>query len=373
MEKKLIIRCAGKTGRKAAREYGKENIAFFCDDYVTDREIEGIPVINTEQLKKIHMPYCVVVALERTEERIEMAELLHKDGIPCTGYGYHEKYGIPSRTIHIYGDAEHLAYDFNDSYLFAEIDHIRGDITMDMYREMFRIYRDDFTGKKIDIHICIGDTLYEAYEYAKVCQWKCVHAYSGHYVYEDIIVPIPDYRSCFNEEKYFYKDATPAQCKDAARKPYSDGRAYWIGSFLGLDSRLNLWALSKKYPGHLLIEHSAKTRRSMPEQAAFKYLIDVRGFGWTDRVKTLMMLGRPLLLADRPNKEWYMDFMEPMVHYVPVKEDLSDLIQKIDMLNADKNLYESIVENQKEFVARYLSCEAILSYLRDVTLKYDVY
>lgn len=372
MEKKLIIRCAGKTGRKAIEEYGRDSIAFFCDDYVADREIEGIPVIHTEQLKEIHESYRVVVALEHTEDRIEMAELLHKDGISCTGYGYHEKYGIPNHTIHIYGEADCLTYDFNDNNLIAEIDRIRGDNTMNMYREMFSIYKEDFIGKNIDIHICIDDKLHEAYEYAKVYQWKCVHAYSGHYVYDDVIVPIPDYRACFNEEKYFYKDATPTQCKNAAKQPYTDGRAYWIGTLLELDSRLNLWALSKKYPNHLLVEHSPQAHRSMPDQAEFKYLIDVRGFGWTDRVKTLMMLGRPLLLADRPNKEWYMNAMEPMIHYVPVKEDFSDLIQKIDMLNADQELYKSIVKNQKRFVAQYLSCEAILSYLRDVTLKYDV-
>ena len=370
--KRIIIRCAGVVGRKALEEYGKERVAYFCDNNCSEKEIEGVPVITTDKLRQIHKDYEVVIALLHMEGRLTVFEQLKSNGIRAGIYGMHEKYGIPHRTIHIYGRAGDYHYDFNDNDLLAKIDRIRADNTIAMYKTMLKRYESSFQGKRLDIHICIDDDLQQAYEFSRIYGYRYIFCYSTVFALSDIVIPIPDYRSCFDENNYFYKDAIPDLCRKAASKKYEDERAYWIGSMYQSDGRENLWVLSKKYPNRILAETSFEKKVPMPEQAKYKYLIDVRGLGWTDRVKTLLMLGRPLLLVDRPNREWYMDEMVPMKHYVPVKEDLSDLIEKIDYLDENPEVYRNIVESTKEFVDIHLNPDRILEYLRDVTLKYAV-
>ena len=370
-DKRIIIRCAGEIGKKALEEYG-DRVEYFCDDYTTATEIEGVPVISTNELKKIHQDYQVVIARKHFEQKIKLADELKHQGIPIAIYGNHDKFGIPHRTIHIHGVYGELKYDFNDNDLIAEIDRIRAENTMAMYKKMFGVHGRDFEGKTLDIHICIDDDLQQAYEFAKVYDTGIYHAYSTVYALEDVVIPIPDYRSCFDEEDYYYKDATPTVCREAASKPYKDDRAFWIGSIFQSLSRKNLWIMSQKYPEKLLVESSFDRKIPIYEMAKYKYLIDVRGLGWTDRIKSLLMLGRPLLMEDRTNIEWYMPYMTPMKEYVPIREDLSDLIEKIDFLNQNPEVYDNIVNNAKEFVQQYLMPEPILEYLRDVTLKYDV-
>ena len=104
----------------------------------------------------------------------------------------------------------------------------------------------------------------------------------------------------------------------------------------------------------------------------YKYTIDICGFGWTDRVKILMQMGRPLFLVERPYKEWFYDDMEPMIHYIPVKEDLSDLVSKYEYIESNQKLYNSIKRNMTDFALKYFSCDAYLEYTSDVIQRYGI-
>ncbi len=327
-------------------------------------------MISPDECKDRCADYTVMIVAQHRETRITLAEELRKREIPFEIYKRHIRNHIPERFIHIYSKDGEILYSANNQNLLVAVDQLRIDNTIAMYQEMFRVYERDFRNREVDVRISIDDSPWEPFEYEEEYGWGHVFAYSTTYTLKDRVIPIPDYKSCFREDCYYYKDATPELCREAAEKPWTDPRAYWIGSFLN-ESRLNLWEMSRKYPEHILAEAAVWVGyKPMPEQARYKYLIDVRGYGWTDRVKTLLMLGRPVLLVDRPVVEWYMEYMEPMKHYVPVKEDLSDLIEKIQYLNSHPDQYDFIVKNTKKFVRQYLSTESILKYLRDVTLQY---
>ena len=107
----------------------------------------------------------------------------------------------------------------------------------------------------------------------------------------------------------------------------------------------------------------------MIEFPHFKYLIDVRGIGWTDRVKYLLAMKRPLLLVDRPYREYYFDELIPMKHYIPVKEDFSDMLEKIDFLESDSGLYMYIVKNASDFVKEHFNKESVLSAMYNSIMK----
>ncbi len=104
----------------------------------------------------------------------------------------------------------------------------------------------------------------------------------------------------------------------------------------------------------------------------YKYLLDIRGYGWSDRLKILLQLGRPIFMVNRPYKEWYTDKLVPWKHYIPVKEDMSDLIEQYYYMEEHPEKYAEIVENMDAFAEEYLSPEAVLKYTRDVILKYGI-
>ena len=134
-----------------------------------------------------------------------------------------------------------------------------------------------------------------------------------------------------------------------------------------------LWLLGQFFPEYLCIERDDYGKNiPMTEQVKYKYLMDICGTGWTDRVKILLQLGRPLFLVDRPYKEWYFDKMQPMKHYVPVKADLSDLIEKIKYMEQNERVYNEIVQNTLSFSREYLIGQKTVEYLRDITLQNDV-
>jgi len=90
----------------------------------------------------------------------------------------------------------------------------------------------------------------------------------------------------------------------------------------------------------------------------YSMLIDVEGCGYSGRVKHLLWSHRPLLLVDRPYKEYFFEHLKEWVHYIPVKRDLSDLVEKTKwcMENYDKALL--IAENAFHFSQVHLTRDA---------------
>lgn len=90
----------------------------------------------------------------------------------------------------------------------------------------------------------------------------------------------------------------------------------------------------------------------------YSILIDIEGFGYSGRLKYLLWSHRPVLLVDRPHKEFFFEFLKEWEHYIPVKRDLSDLIEKTKWCldNYDKALI--IAENAFQFSKIYLTRDA---------------
>lgn len=61
---------------------------------------------------------------------------------------------------------------------------------------------------------------------------------------------------------------------------------------------------------------------------AYRFLIDIGGNGYSGRLKLLLFSRHPLLIVDRDYIEFFHSSLVPYVHYVPVKMDLSDLLEK---------------------------------------------
>lgn len=140
-----------------------------------------------------------------------------------------------------------------------------------------------------------------------------------------------------------YEDACAAAASAGTRDPDS-GRLGWIGNCDTNPIRWELHRLGLSRSDLMEIEHvswiaqpgterlgtAAGNQLTLDEQVArWRLLIDVEGNGWSARCKLLLHSGRPLLLADRPWHEWYWPQLRPMEHFIPVRRDLSDLIERV--------------------------------------------
>lgn len=67
---------------------------------------------------------------------------------------------------------------------------------------------------------------------------------------------------------------------------------------------------------------------SITDHLKYKYLISVDGntCAW-QRVPWIMLSGSVLLLVETDMEEWFYADIIPYFHYVPIKNDLSDLVQ----------------------------------------------
>ncbi|MBQ3335854.1 MAG: hypothetical protein IJG80_00435 [Selenomonadaceae bacterium] len=251
---------------------------------------------------------------------------------------------------------------------------LRNRLTLALIQEVFQTFPQEFTGKKIDMWFSFWDEPDRALDLAEALDLPHVFTYCTSFALKDRVIAFPDYESRFRENLFPNDANSNARCREAAAKHWQDSHAFWRGSRVTSFSRTCLFELGKKFPQYLKIEDSSRGGQFVPmtEQAKYKYLIDTRGNSWSSRLQTLLKLGRVIFIADRPCREWYFDRLRPWEHYVPIKEDMSDLIEKICHMERCPELYEKIVGNMREFVEENLMPRRIVFDAKEMILRYAV-
>jgi len=98
------------------------------------------------------------------------------------------------------------------------------------------------------------------------------------------------------------------------------------------------------------------------EQSHYKYIINVDGHVSAFRISLELSSGSVLLLQESKYRVWFSKYLIPMVHYIPIKEDLSDLFDKIRWCRMHDAECKEITVNAKLFYDTYLSKKGILDY-----------
>lgn len=163
----------------------------------------------------------------------------------------------------------------------------------------------------------------------------------------------PDWDFC--EESY------DTICKNLSLngdKLWEINKLCWIGSaqsnlrkeFMKIESDriycLNLFNLNNTH----LNQSDIKKSNIREEQQRYRYIIDLPS-GLDDeekaspRVKYLLHSKRLIFMVDRQLYDWVTCKMEPFVHYIPVKEDFSDLFEKIEWADTHPVEVEQIIKN----------------------------
>lgn len=243
-----------------------------------------------------------------------------------------------------------------------------------VYANVHRVQNGIFR-KKTDFWIHLGDNAEKAYWAVKlgVINANHIFAFSTIAGIEDTVIPVPDYMYYELPMGIKYDDCI-TEYKKRSEFPWKWNKAFWIGNLKNHYSREKLYKLGEENPDELDIKSIGKDNFvSMEDQYQYKYLIDAKGCGWTDRIKMLFLLKRPIFINERPYVEfWMMNGFEPGKHYILVKEDFSDLLKKKREFDLSPEKYRKMTEEMQAYSEKYLTKAFALEYLREVILRYGV-
>ena len=163
--------------------------------------------------------------------------------------------------------------------------------------------------------------------------------------------------------------SVPKKCieiEEAGRLGYTVDMAFWIGVASTHATRATLIEISKMRPdlidardmswnNHKVVAHEIPEFVSLERHTDFRYLIDVQGNGWSGRLKYLLFSGRPVFVAQRKWWDWATWDLVAWVHYIPVEENLSDLVDKITWAREHNDEATKIAATAKEFITDRMS------------------
>lgn len=139
-----------------------------------------------------------------------------------------------------------------------------------------------------------------------------------------------------------------------------------------LDAGITKWNLRpRKIKGEKYLQTIDITKQpplvkfmSPYEQCNYKYIINVDGHVTAFRLSLELSMGSVILLADSDYSIWFMKYLIPYTHYVPIKKDLSNIIEIIRWCRSNDDKCKQIAENATNFYKKYLNKDAILDYIQ---------
>jgi hypothetical protein len=104
---------------------------------------------------------------------------------------------------------------------------------------------------------------------------------------------------------------------------------------------------------------------TMADQSKYKYIIHVDGNVNAYRLLATMLTGSLILRVTSQYTSWVDHMLQHKVHYIPVKSDLSDLLDVIRWCKNNDEKCQAIAKNGMEFARSILSKKNIQSYLQN--------
>ncbi len=90
------------------------------------------------------------------------------------------------------------------------------------------------------------------------------------------------------------------------------------------------------------------------EQKQFKFFVSLEGHDVATNLKWGMASNMLVMSPQLRFETWFMEgCLQPDKHFVLLKDDLSDLEEKVDCFSADPDAAEEIIENAQKWVARF--------------------
>lgn len=200
-------------------------------------------------------------------------------------------------------------------------------------------------------------------------------------------IMIPDYSAIFRSYEVaagdVFKNISPIPWNEKCAKfvwrgSTSQGIALTQENFHTI-SRFTLCQLSENYPkvidaGFTLYFPDAESipelKKYQKEHLAYETLIKNKYQLWIDGTTASysesgwrFFSNSVVLKPDSDNIQWYYQLIEPGKHYISVKTNLEDLVEKIEFLQRNDSYAEEIAKNGRTFALHYLMRKELLRYL----------
>ncbi|XP_076004955.1 protein O-glucosyltransferase 1 [Genypterus blacodes] len=98
------------------------------------------------------------------------------------------------------------------------------------------------------------------------------------------------------------------------------------------------------------------------DHCKYKYLFNFRGVAASFRLKHLFLCGSLVFHVGEEWLEFFYPQLEPWVHYIPVKQDLSDLRELLQFVKENDDIAQEIAARGKEFIVAHLRMDDISCY-----------
>lgn len=130
------------------------------------------------------------------------------------------------------------------------------------------------------------------------------------------------------------------------------------------------WSDCAELDRYLNEEHTMKNGSSKREHLLCKYLPVLDGHMCTYPGYQWRLLSNSVCFKqDSDQVQWFYSALKPYVHYVPIKNDMSDLIDQVKWAKAHEREVQEIVQNARKFAENHLMIEDDYLYLA-VALKH---
>lgn len=278
--------------------------------------------------------------------------------------------------IHIQGTFPDLQVKDHGGY------QSRHSSTLAILREVFLKDPADFIGLSFDFFLCSFDNPESCNALAEIVPH--VLTYSVTNQCRPNILAIPDFiYGGWPEVGIESYTATTAAIVEAGKKPPLRDKLFWIGNAEMDMSRMQLLKIGQQHPQDMELigmnwqtNDAASSSRlpanhyvSLPDHATYSMLLDIRGAAYSGRLKLLMHASRPVFLVERRFREFFYTHLKTYEHYMPVKADLSDLVERVAEVKHDQNLARRLGTGASNFAAQYLTRDYALQHFRNVLLK----
>lgn len=113
------------------------------------------------------------------------------------------------------------------------------------------------------------------------------------------------------------------------------------------------------------LTHLRRAPMSLREQSKFKYVIVMHGHVQAYRLSAQLAMRSVILLVEGKYRMWFEQKLVPWEHYVPVRADLSNLVEQVDWCMNHEARAECIAQNARTFFETHLERRGIMNFVRE--------
>jgi hypothetical protein len=163
------------------------------------------------------------------------------------------------------------------------------------------------------------------------------------------------FRGTISTQAYGLKSAIPTLPRmELLRLSLLHPELFDVG-YTGIDSDNEEWQIITKNilenKMNLYRQKNANFADTLPK---YKYILNVDGVLASFRMAVLLRSGSVVFMQKSYSEEFFVNQLIPWVHYVPIKYDLSDLVEKILVLENDQMLAKKIAKAGEKFAALHI-------------------